>query len=227
MALTVDLVRRGEANMILKGRMNTSSLLKHLLSSSSGLEKGGLLSDVFIFEDPLRPDGKLVGITDGGINVAPRLEQKRKILENGVEVYHRLGVACPKVACLCATEVVTTSMPATQDAKALTEMNESGELAGCLVYGPLAFDNAVSRWCARYKGIESQVAGNPDILLAPCIEVGNAVAKAIQYYCAPQVGHVIIGAEVPILINSRVDKAQAKLNSILLGIVAGLGLEKV
>jgi phosphate butyryltransferase len=218
-ALAVERVRAGEASMLLKGRLPTSDLLRAVLDRDHGLRTGRILSDVMVSEHPTAPPRRLVGITDGGVNVAPRLAEKRAILENAVRVFHRLGFAKPVVAVLCAVETPSPAMPHTQDARALVELAERGEIAGCHVVGPLALDNALLPWAARAKGIEHPLAGRADILLVPTIESGNALGKAFTYLAKKPVAHVIVGARAPVLIPSRVERAEDKLCSIALGVV--------
>lgn len=217
--MAVQLARERKADIIMKGHIQTYQLMKAVLNSENGLRTDRLLSDVFLFEDP-RPDGgKITAITDGGVTILPDLTQKKQIIENAVEVYHALGHPNPKVALLCAVEVVSTAMQATVDARDLVEMWKKGEIRGCQLGGPFALDNAISKWCAEVKGITSEVAGDADILIAPNIEAGNMLAKSVVYYSGARLGHVIMGARVPVLINSRVDDTDAKMNSILLGII--------
>jgi phosphate butyryltransferase len=216
----VALVRSGEAAVLMKGRMRTADLLHALLDRASGLRTGRLLSDVLVAEHPLSEAPRLLGVTDGGVNVAPGRAQKRAILENAAALFRRLGHARPKVACLCAVETVTDAMPHTLDAQALAEANAAGELEGCVVSGPLALDNALSVEAARAKGIDHPVAGRADVLLAPTIEAGNALGKAFTYLAKRPVAHVIVGARAPVLIPSRVERAEDKLCSIALGVVA-------
>jgi phosphate butyryltransferase len=216
----VALVRAGEAAILLKGRMKTGDLLRAVLDRAEGLREGRLLSDVLVAEHPLSETARLVGVTDGGVNVAPTLAQKREILLNAVALFRRLGVAVPKVACLCAVETVTHAMPHTEDAQALAEANANGELQGCVVSGPLALDNALSEDAARAKGIDHPCAGQADILLVPTIETGNALGKAFTYLAKKPVAHVIVGARAPVLIPSRVERAEDKLCSIALGVIA-------
>ncbi|HET9552796.1 MAG TPA: phosphate acyltransferase [Anaeromyxobacteraceae bacterium] len=217
----VAMVRAGEAAVLMKGRLQTSELLKAILDKRDGLrEPGRLLSDVLVAEHPRSGEPRLLGLTDGGVNVAPDLSQKKAIVENAVALFQRLGHERPKVACLCAVEKVTAAMPHTADAQALAEANARGELAGCLVSGPLALDNALSVEAARDKGIDHPVAGRADLLLAPTIEVGNALGKAFTYLAHARVGHVIVGARAPVLIPSRVERAEDKLLSIALGVLA-------
>jgi phosphate butyryltransferase len=216
----VALVRGGEARVLMKGRIKTSDLLHAVLDRNEGLREGHLLSDVLVAEHPLSDEPRLVGVTDGGVNVTPTRAQKREILLNAVALFRRLGVPCPMVACLCAVETVTAAMPHTVDAQALAEANADGEIPGCVVSGPLALDNALSVDAARAKGIDHPVAGRADVLLVPTIEAGNALGKAFTYLAKKPVAHVIVGARAPVLIPSRVERSDDKLCSIALGVVA-------
>jgi len=222
--IAVRLCREKKADMLLKGHLDTPLLLRAVLDRDEGLRTERLLSDVFIFEDPLWDNrgGKLVAITDGGITPAPNLEQKKQILLNAVEVYHRLGYERPKVAIMSAIEKPNEKIPSTWDAKLLVDMYRKGEITGCIVEGPMALDVAAHRWCAEVKGIHSEIAGDVDIMLMPTFEAGNMVAKVFVFYMNRQIGHVIKGAKVPILINSRTDSPQLKINSIALSIITGL-----
>jgi phosphate butyryltransferase len=216
----VALVRGGEAAVLMKGRLTTGDLLRAVLDRESGLRDGGLLSDVLVADHPLPGTDRLVGVTDGGVNVAPTLEQKRAILLNAVRLFRALGVDRPGVACLCASEAVSEAMPHTVEARALADMAARGEIQGCRVAGPLALDNALSVEAARAKGIDHPVAGNADVLLVPAIEAGNLLGKAFTWLARRPVGHVILGARAPVLIPSRVESAEDKLASIALGVVA-------
>ena len=215
-ALAVERVRAGEATMLLKGRLPTSDLLRAVLDRDHGLSTGRILSDVMVSEHPTAPP-RVVGITDGGVNVAPDLAGKRAILENAVRVFHRLGFPKPVVAVLCAVETPSPAMPHTQDARALVELAGRGEIDGCHVVGPLALDNALLPWAAKAKGIEHPLAGRADVLLVPTIEAGNILGKAFSWLAGKPVAHVIEGARAPVLIPSRVERADDKLLSIALG----------
>lgn len=219
--VAVGMVRAGEAAILMKGRLQTGDLLRAVLDRKAGLRQGGqLLSDVLVADHPLSAEPRLVGVTDGGVNVAPDLAQKRAIIENAVALFRRLGHERPKVACLCAVEKVTAAMPHTEEARALAEANARGDFPGCQISGPLALDNALSLEAAREKGIDHPVAGRADVLLAPTIEVGNALGKAFTYLAHAHVAHVLVGALAPVLIPSRVERAEDKLLSIALGVLA-------
>ncbi|HET9595506.1 MAG TPA: phosphate acyltransferase [Anaeromyxobacteraceae bacterium] len=218
----VALVRAGEAEIILKGRLSTADLLRAVLDREVGLRGPGLVSDVMLSEHgPGAP--RLVAVTDGGVNVAPSLADKRRILENAVRVLQRLGVARPRVAVLCAVEAPTSAMPHTEDAAALASMAEQGEIAGCEVFGPVALDGALSVDAARAKGIRHPAAGQADILLVPAIEVGNALGKAFTWLARRPVAHVLEGARAPVLIPSRAEGAMDKLCSMALGVLVARG----
>jgi phosphate butyryltransferase len=219
-AIAVERVRAGEASLLLKGRLPTGDLLRAVLDRDHGLRTGRILSDVMVSEHPSSPPRRIVGITDGGVNVAPRLAEKQAILENAVRVFHRLGFARPVVAVLCAVETPSSAMPHTQDARALSEMAARGEITGCDVVGPLALDNALLPWAAKAKGIEHPLAGRADVLLVPTIEAGNILGKAFSWLAGKPVAHVIEGARAPVLIPSRVERADDKLLSIALGILS-------
>jgi phosphate butyryltransferase len=216
----VALCRNREADILLKGHLRTDQLLHAVLDKQTGLRTGRLLSDVLLYEDTLSGERRLVGVTDGGINVLPTLEQKKQIIQNAVQVLHALGLRRPRVALMSATEAVSEAVPSTVEAKALTEMSARGELGECEVYGPLALDNALLESAAQAKGITSPVAGHADVMVAPNLEAGNILGKAVKYFAASQCAHVIVGARVPVLIPSRVESAEDKLNSVALGVIA-------
>ncbi len=218
----VAIVRAGEAHVILKGKLKTGDLLRAVLHREEGLRTGNLLSDVLVSENPMSATPKILGLTDGGMNVAPDFSAKKAIIENAVRVFHRIGFAMPKVAILCALEEPSESMPHTLEARKLQEMCEAGEIKNCEICGPLALDNAIWPEAARLKGISHPVAGQADLLVVPTIETGNALGKAFTYFAKKPVGHVIEGARAPILIPSRAESAQDKLISIALGILCSV-----
>ena len=218
-AVSVRLVREGAVDILLKGHLRTDELLHAALDKEAGLITGRLLSDVMLYEDVLAGERRLVGISDGGLNVAPTLEQKRQIVHNAIAVMRSLGLARPKIAVMSATEVVTGSVPSTLDARALTAMAAAGEFGEAEVFGPLALDNALLESAAKAKQINHPVAGHADCLVAPNIESGNLLGKAVKYLGGSQCAHVVVGAKVPILIPSRVESADDKLNAISLGVI--------
>ncbi|NLB83781.1 MAG: bifunctional enoyl-CoA hydratase/phosphate acetyltransferase [Synergistaceae bacterium] len=213
---SVKMVSSKEADLLMKGLVKTSSLLKAVLDKEWGLRTGSLLSHLFLFEVPVL-DGRVVGVSDGGMNTYPDLSAKVKIIENAAACYHKIGVPQPKIAALAAVETVNPDMPATLDAAALAKMNERGQIKGCLVDGPLALDNAISGESARIKGLNSPVAGKADMLLVPDIEAGNFVGKVLLYMTGGRGAGVVLGAKKPIVLTSRFDTMETKLLSIALG----------
>ena len=213
------MARDGRVDFLLKGHLRTDQLLHAVLDHKAELRTGRLLSDVLLYEDRLVGEVRLVGITDGGLNVSPDLEQKSQIVHNATEVLRCLGLARPKIAIMSATEAVSASLPSTMDAKALTEMGEAGEFGDADVLGPLALDCALLSSAAQAKGIAHPVAGHADCLVVPNIEAGNLLGKAVKYLGGSQCAHVVVGAKIPILIPSRVESVDDKLNSIALGVL--------
>lgn len=217
--IAVQMARAGELDILLKGHLRTDELLRPVLSSTDGLRTGRLLSDVLLYEDVLSGSKRLVGVTDGGLNVAPTLEQKKQIVENAIEVMRCIGIRRPKMAIMSATEAVSESVPSTVDARALTEMCGRGEFGDAEVFGPLALDNALLEAAAKAKGISGPVAGHADCMVVPNIEAGNLLGKAVKYLGGSQCAHVVVGAKTPILIPSRIESADDKVNAIALGVL--------
>ena len=215
----VRLAREGSISVLLKGHLRTDELLHAVLDKETGLRTGRLLSDVLLYEDKLAGDTRLVGITDGGLNVLPTLEQKEQIVRNAIEVIRCLGITRPKIAIMSATESVSASVPSTEDAQRLTHMAEGGEFGEVDLYGPIALDCALLESAARAKGIVHPVAGHADCMVVPNIEAGNLLGKAVKYLGGSQCAHVVVGAKVPILIPSRVESADDKVNSMALGVL--------
>lgn len=212
----VKAVKNKDADVLMKGNIPTNILLKSVLNKEFGLRAGRVLSHVAVFEIP--DIDHFTIITDAAMNIAPDLEQKAQIVKNAVGVAHAIGIENPKVAPIAAVEVVNPVMQATIDAAALTMMNKRGQITGCMIDGPLGLDNAVSTLAAEHKGIQSEVAGNADILLVPTIEVGNALYKSLIYFAKAKVGAVIAGASVPIVLTSRADTAESKVYSLMLAL---------
>ena len=219
-ALAAAAAGRGEVDVILKGRLRTDELLRAVLSTEAGLRTGRLLSDVLIYEDRAQGEPRIVGVSDGGLVIAPTLSDKREIVRNAVQLFHCLGFPRPLIAIMSATEVVSPAIPSTVDAQILTEEAARGDFGECEVYGPLALDNALDPAAASAKGINHPVAGHADCMIAPSIEAGNLLGKATKFLGSSVCGHVIVGARVPILIPSRVESAADKLTSIALGVIA-------
>jgi phosphate butyryltransferase len=209
----------GEVDILMKGGVDTATLMKAVLAEHDGLRTGRLLSDVFVLEYPRREGNKFVMITDGGITPAPDLKNKVELIINAVQVAHALGNQLPMVAVLSATEFVVPGMQSTLDAAALAKMCDRGQITGCIVDGPFALDNALSGDAAAEKRIKSGVAGKAEILIAPNIEAANSLAKSTTYFAGLRLAHVIVGGKVPILIPSRADRSDARLLSMALGIL--------
>ncbi|RKD31811.1 bifunctional enoyl-CoA hydratase/phosphate acetyltransferase [Thermohalobacter berrensis] len=217
----VKYVSSGKADFLMKGIIDTSILLKEVLNKEYGLRTDSLLSHVMVYEVPTYH--KLIFLTDGGMNIEPSLEDKVKITKNAVKVAKALGNKNVKVAVLAAKEKVNPKMIATVHAVELEKMNKDGEFGEeVIVDGPLALDLAISKEAAKIKGYESEVAGDADILLVPNIEMGNGVGKSLTYFAKASSAGIIMGAKAPVILVSRADTHQAKLNSIALGsVVAG------
>jgi phosphate butyryltransferase len=215
----VRIARDGHVDVLLKGHLRTDELLRAVLDKAAGLRTGRLLSDVLLYEDNLAGEQRLVGITDGGLNVSPDFEQKQQIVQNAIEVMRCLGLRRPKIAIMSATESVSKSVPSTEDAHRLTELGESGHFGDVELFGPLALDGALLESAAQAKGITNSVAGHADCMVVPNIEAGNLLGKAVKYLGGSQCAHVVVGAKVPILIPSRVESVDDKVNSIALGVV--------
>ncbi len=217
--IAVSLAREGAIDILMKGHLRTDQLLHPILDKQSGLRTGHLLCDVALFEHRDDSGSRLVATTDGGLNIAPTLDQKRQIILGAIDVLHCVGIVRPRIAIMSAVEVVSEAMLSTVDAKALTQMGRAGLFGEADVYGPLALDNALFAWAAQAKGISHPVAGHADCLVNPSIEAGNLLAKAIIFLAGREFAHVVVGAKVPVLIPSRVESAQDKVDSMALGVL--------
>ncbi len=211
--VSVEEVKKG--GILLKGDIKTSTLLRAVLNKEWGLRTEKIISDVLVFEDT-REEGRLVILSDGGVNVKPDFTSLLSIIENSVNVAHVLGIETPLVALLSANESVSLDMEETIIYSMIAKMNERGQIKNCVVDGPLALDNAISLYAAQKKGIKSSVAGNADILIVPNIVAGNLLGKAINYYAKFKNAHIIVGANAVILIPSRADQSDVKFYSIAL-----------
>ncbi|HLN55923.1 MAG TPA: bifunctional enoyl-CoA hydratase/phosphate acetyltransferase [Bacteroidales bacterium] len=214
----VRLTSSKEADILMKGKIGTSTLLKGVLNKEWGLRTGNLLSHIALFE--VETYHKVIAVTDVAMNIAPNLQEKIAIVNNSVSCLLRLGYIMPKVAVLGAVEMVNENMEATLHAALLSKMNQRDQIKNCIIDGPLAFDNAVSLESARHKGIRSEVAGDTDLLLMPDIEVGNVLYKSLVFFARANVASIILGAAVPIVLTSRSDSEKAKYDSILLAAAA-------
>jgi len=210
-AQAVALVREGKAELLMKGSLHTDELMSAIVARDGGLRTGRRISHVFIMDVPTYH--KVLIVTDGAINIAPLLEDKADICQNAIDLAVALGLEKPKVAILAAVETVTSKMPATLDAAALCKMAERGQITGGILDGPLAFDNAISKKAARIKGIRSDVAGDPDILLAPDLEAGNILAKQLTFLANADSAGLVLGAKVPVILTSRADGVRARTAS--------------
>jgi phosphate acetyltransferase len=210
-AKAVELVRKGEAELLMKGSLHTDELLSAVVAKETGLRTGRRISHVFIMDVPTYH--KVLLITDAAINIAPTLEEKVDICQNAVNLAISLGLRRPKVAILAAVETVNSKMPATLDAAALCKMAERGQITGATLDGPLAFDNAISKDAARIKGIQSEVSGEADILLVPDLQSGNMLAKQLSFLANADSAGIVLGARVPIILTSRADSVRARIAS--------------
>lgn len=213
----VELVSSGKAHLVMKGLVDTSIVLKAVLDKEIGLRTGNGLSHVAVFDVPNFP--RLLYVTDAAMNIAPDAATKKQIIENSVVVANALDLENPNVGIICAKEKVNPKMPATVDAELLVNMNKNGELKGCTVGGPFALDNAVSEEAARIKGMKDPMAGKVDILLCPTIEAGNILYKTLSFLAGARSAGIIVGAKAPVVLTSRADDDDSKLNSIALGVL--------
>ncbi len=210
----VDAVVDGRADFLMKGLVNSTHFLRAVLRPERGLRTGRLLSHLAVFEIP--GYSRLLFVTDGGMNVAPDLNQKIEILQSVVDYLHTIGVQTVNVVVLAANEVPNPKMPATMDALRLQELNLAGKFPGAVVEGPLALDGAISEEALRHKGINSRINGNTDVLLVPSIEVGNVLGKSLVYFAQATMAGIVLGAQVPIVLTSRNDTPRSKLMSLAL-----------
>jgi phosphate acetyltransferase len=217
-AKAVELVRQGQAELLMKGSLHTDELLGAVVARETGLRTGRRISHVFIMDVPTYH--KVLIITDAAISIAPTLEDKVDICQNAIDLAVSFGIARPKVAILAAVETVTSKMVATLDAAALCKMTERGQITGAVLDGPLAFDNAISREAAQTKGIRSEVAGDPDILLAPDLEAGNMLAKQLSFLANADSAGLVLGARVPIILTSRADTVRSRIASCAVAVLA-------
>jgi phosphate butyryltransferase len=210
----VELIRENKADILMKGLVSSGDFLKAILNKENGLRKSGTLSHVAFFESPNYH--KLLGLTDAALNVEPEFHEKVAILKNAVEAFHKLGIDTPKVAVIGAVETVNPKMVPSTDAALMTMMNKRNQITGCIVDGPLALDNAVSAEAAHHKGIESEVAGEVDLVCTPDIYSANIMYKTLNFLGGAISAAVIMGATVPVVLTSRSDTDQSKLMSIAL-----------
>jgi phosphate butyryltransferase len=208
------LIKEGKGEILMKGAVGTGTLMKAVLNKEAGLRKGDTLSHVAVFESPYYH--KLLGVTDAAMNVLPDLETKIAIIKNAVEVFHGLDIPNPKVAIVGSVETVNPRMEATMHAATISMMNYRKQIRGCIIDGPLAIDNAISKKSAELKDITSDVAGDTDIILAPSIDSGNILYKTLNFLGGAVAAAVIMGAAVPVVLTSRSDSDKSKFLSIAL-----------
>ncbi|MEA2119443.1 bifunctional enoyl-CoA hydratase/phosphate acetyltransferase [Halovibrio sp. HP20-50] len=213
----VALVREGRADSLMKGALHTDELLREVLKRESGLRTERLISHVMAFDVPTYP--RPLFITDAAINIYPNLDDKRDIVQNAIVLAHALGNKNPKVAILSVVETINSKIASTVDAAALCQMARRGQIKGGTLDGPLAFDNAVSEDAARAKGIDSEVAGQADILVAPDLESANMLMKQLTYLADATGAGVLVGARVPIVLTSRADEAITRMASCALALL--------
>jgi phosphate butyryltransferase len=210
----VEIIKKGHADILMKGSVTTSILLKSVIDKDKGLLEGKLLSHFAFFQ--LSTYHKLLAITDAAMNIKPNLKKKVEIIRNSVNVLIKLGYEIPKVAIVCPVEIVNSKIESTVHAAKLTLLNKKNQLSNCIVFGPLALDNAISKEAALHKGIQSEVAGDADLLVTPNLDSGNILYKAINFLSGGKSAAIITGAIVPIVLTSRADSEESKLYSIAL-----------
>ena len=213
----IQLVSSGRADMVMKGLVDTATFLRSVLNKEVGLRTGKVMSHVSVFE--IEGFDRLIFLTDAAFNTYPDLKQKVQIINNSVMVAEACGIENPKVAPVCAVEVVNPDMPATIDAALLSKMNDRGQIKGCVVDGPLALDNALSEEAAHHKGITGPVAGKADVIMLPNIETANVMYKTLTYTSNSRNGGILVGTSAPVILTSRADSFETKVNSIALAAV--------
>ena len=219
--LAIKLVSSGNADMVMKGLVDTATFLRSVLNKEIGLRTGNLMSHVAVFE--IEGIDRLILLTDAAFNTYPDLKQKVQIINNSVMVAKACGIQNPKVAPVCAVEVVNPDMQATVDAALLSKMSDRGQIKGCIVDGPLALDNALSEEAAHHKGVTGPVAGKADVLLLPNIDVANVMYKSLTYTAQTKNGGILVGTSAPVILTSRADSFETKVNSIALAALVSEG----
>ncbi len=215
---SVRLINDGEGDILMKGRVPTGSLLKRVLDRKYNLRGDRILSHVSVFTSP--SEERLILLSDAGINISPDIGRKKDIILNAVSVARSLGIELPKVAMLSYIEKVQAPhSKSALDASILAKMNHDGNIPGCIVEGPLALDNALSPDSVRIKGIEGEVKGQADILIAHDINMGNVIHKTLQIWVKCVIAGVVVGCRTPIILTSRADGRESKLQSIALAIL--------
>ena len=214
----IALVRGGDADLLMKGKLSTATLIRAVLDKEAGLRTGRLLSQVIVFEVP--GIERLMLMSVAAINIAPTLQQKAEICRNAIDVAHAIEIERPNLAALCALEFVNPDMPATLDAAGLTLMNRRGQLTGAYVEGPVALDVPLSRFAAERKNIDSPLVENTDIFIHPNIEAANIFYRSVLYFAHGESGGIVVGAKVPLILLSRAETPETKIRSIAIGLLA-------
>ncbi len=212
--LSVEIVKTGKGDILMKGLLPTKTFIKEILNKITGINSSGYFSHMGLFESPYYH--KLFGLSDAAINILPDIETKKFIIKNAVEAYHKLGIAVPKVALLAPIEKINPRMQSTLDAAKLVKIHESEKIAECDIEGPLALDIAISKAAAEHKGISSKIAGHADILIVPEITTGNVFYKSLTYLGDAKAAGILLGADSPVIVTSRADSSESKLYSLAL-----------
>jgi phosphate acetyltransferase len=210
-AKAVELVRSGRAELLMKGSLHTDELMREIVAKERGLRTERRISHVFVMDVPSYPEPLF--ITDAAVNIFPDLETKADICRNAIDLHLGLGLGTPRVAILSAIETVSPKIPGTIDAAALCKMADRGQIAGGLLDGPLALDNAISPEAAEIKGIRSEVAGRAQILVVPDLEAGNMLAKNLSFLAGADAAGIVLGARVPVILTSRADNVRTRMAS--------------
>ncbi|KAB1440903.1 bifunctional enoyl-CoA hydratase/phosphate acetyltransferase [Pseudodesulfovibrio senegalensis] len=216
-AKAVELVASGRAHVLLKGFLDSGVFLRAVLNRECGLREQAMISHTVLMEMPAA--GRMYYLTDAAMAIKPSLEEKALMVTNALQVTHALGLENPVVAVLAESEKVNPKMEATVHAQELVAMNRDGRLPGCRVGGPYALDNAVSVHAAQHKNMDDPLAGNADILLAPDLAAGNILYKGLMYFAGARAAGVVVGTRAPVVLNSRADTDETKLNAMALGVV--------
>ena len=216
-ARAVELVRAGEASLLMKGALHTDELMHEVMSDATGLRTERRISHVYLMDLP--GADRPILVTDAAINIQPSLDDKRDIVQNAIDLAHVMEIAEPKVAILSAVETVSAKLQSTIDAAALCKMADRRQIVGGVLDGPLAFDNAISEDAAREKGIVSQVAGHADILVVPDLVSGNILAKMLTFVAHADAAGVVLGARVPIILTSRADDERTRIASCAVAVL--------
>ena len=216
-ARSVELVRQGRGELLMKGSLHTDELMRAVTASTTGLRTARRISHAFIMDVPTYPE--TLFITDAAINIFPDLDVKRDIVQNAIDLFTQIGLGTPRVAILSAVETVTSKIPSTIDAAALCKMADRGQITGGLLDGPLAFDNAIDPEAAKIKGITSAVAGHAQILVVPDLEAGNMLAKNLTFLAKADAAGIVLGARVPIILTSRADSVRSRMASCAVAVL--------